>query len=308
MPKVSVIIPNYNHAPFLNRRIDSVLNQTYRDFEVIILDDCSPDNSKEIIEGYRGNPKVSHIIYNEINSGSTFKQWEKGILVASGEYIWIAESDDWCEIILLENLVVGIEAGVNCIISYCQSYCIFNNERIKFQSNHVKLSEYIDGFEFIKSYILPRNPIFNASMALWRKSSYSLISKEFTNFRLYGDYLFWIELSTLGKVFVSAKLLNYFRTHDKNVSSKAFKDGLNFVESMQVLKRLLSRNIIDKIDYDRALKRNYYSFKLIQKSLQKESSTIIQNLFSSSSTSILKLNFFYFQKQLQALIRRLFHL
>ena len=47
--KVSVIIPNYRHALYLKERIDSVLEQTYRDFEVIILDDCSPDDSREII-------------------------------------------------------------------------------------------------------------------------------------------------------------------------------------------------------------------------------------------------------------------
>ena len=62
---VSVIIPNYNHAPFLVERIESVLNQSYPDFEVIILDDCYTDSSKEIIEKYRNNPKISQIIYNK---------------------------------------------------------------------------------------------------------------------------------------------------------------------------------------------------------------------------------------------------
>jgi glycosyltransferase involved in cell wall biosynthesis len=75
-PLVSVIIPNYCHSQFLVQRIESVLNQTYQNFEVIILDDCSPDAgaSKAVIEKYRGNPHVSHIVYNEENSGSTFKQ------------------------------------------------------------------------------------------------------------------------------------------------------------------------------------------------------------------------------------------
>ena len=75
---VSVIIPNYNHAKYLEERIDSVLNQSYKDFEVIVLDDYSTDNSKEVINKYAGHPKVSHIILNEENSGSTFKQWHKG--------------------------------------------------------------------------------------------------------------------------------------------------------------------------------------------------------------------------------------
>lgn len=58
MAKVSVIIPNYRHAPYLQERIDSVLAQTWRDFEIIILDDCSPDNSREVIERYRGNERI----------------------------------------------------------------------------------------------------------------------------------------------------------------------------------------------------------------------------------------------------------
>lgn len=86
-PSVSVIIPNYNHALYLKQRIDSVLNQAFQAFELIILDDCSTDNSREIIEQYRDNPKVSQIIYNQENSGSVFKQWIKGIELCQGDYI-----------------------------------------------------------------------------------------------------------------------------------------------------------------------------------------------------------------------------
>ena len=97
-PLVSVILPNYNHAKYLDERIQSILNQTYCNFELIILDDCSPDNgaSKAVIERYRGNAHISHIIYNERNGGLTFQQWHKGIELARGNLIWIAESDDKC--------------------------------------------------------------------------------------------------------------------------------------------------------------------------------------------------------------------
>ena len=68
--KVSVIIPNYNHAPYLRERIDSVLAQTYTDLEVILIDDCSTDESRDIMEDYRSEPRVTHIIHNAENSGN----------------------------------------------------------------------------------------------------------------------------------------------------------------------------------------------------------------------------------------------
>lgn len=76
-PLVSIIIPNYNHARFLDERMTSVLEQTYQHIEVIILDGCSTDNSREVIEKYRSNPKVRKIVFNDTNSGSPFRQWKK---------------------------------------------------------------------------------------------------------------------------------------------------------------------------------------------------------------------------------------
>src|SRR6266576_4746622 len=93
MPNVSVVVPNYNHARFLRQRIDSVLGQTYQDFEVILLDDCSTDQSRSIIGEYQNDPRV-RVELNKRNSGSTFKQWNKGVWLVRGEYVWIVESDD----------------------------------------------------------------------------------------------------------------------------------------------------------------------------------------------------------------------
>ena len=111
-PLVSIIIPNYNHAQFLERRIESVLNQTYKNFEIILLDDYSNDNSVDIIRRYQQNPYVSHISLNTQNSGSPFLQWQKGVRMSSGELVWIAESDDFCENSLLETLVNEFTKGL----------------------------------------------------------------------------------------------------------------------------------------------------------------------------------------------------
>src|ERR1700761_3364349 len=124
MPKVSVIITNYNHAQYLGKRIESVLAQTYADYSIIIYDDRSTDNSKEVIEQYRTHPKVEQIIYNETNSGNLYKQWEKGIANASGKWIWIAQSDDYADAAFLETLVGLAEANENIGIAFCNSYWI----------------------------------------------------------------------------------------------------------------------------------------------------------------------------------------
>src|SRR3954465_14421936 len=104
MPKVTVITPNYNHARYLSQRLDSILNQTFQDFELIILDDASTDNSRQVIESYASDPRVK-TIFNKVNNGSTFKQWNLGLSHARGEYIWFAESDDHADASLLEVLV-----------------------------------------------------------------------------------------------------------------------------------------------------------------------------------------------------------
>ena len=284
MPAVSVLIPNYNHASFLKERIDSVLKQTYRDFEVIILDDCSADNSREIIERYRTNDHVSHIIYNETNSGNTFKQWQKGIGLTAGEYIWIAESDDWCEPTLLETLMNGIECNDNIVISYCGAVVI-NNEEILYTSDGKKISEVTDGIAFIKNEMQERNKIFNASMAIFKKHAFENISLEFTTYKYCGDWLFWIMLAQKGNVFESGKLLNYFRKHNADVSNKSMADGTYFIEYPRLTKYLLNNNLIDHKKYCYLLFRKYKWLKKFEGNgeLKKELILSYQNLIGSKN-------------------------
>ena len=109
MPTVSVIVPNYNHARFLPQRIETILRQSYQDFELLLLDDCSTDDSRAILSQYASDPRV-RLEFNEMNSGSPFKQWNKGVRLARGKYVWIAESDDYADPQLLERLVAVLEA------------------------------------------------------------------------------------------------------------------------------------------------------------------------------------------------------
>ena len=240
-PLVSVIIPNYNHASYLQERIESVLNQSYSNFEVIILDDCSTDNSRDIIEIYRGHEKINQIEYNTTNSGSTFKQWQKGINIAKGEWIWIAESDDVADnkflatlmnlatrhsshLVFCNSLIVNKD-GENCPLygfwnmPSRQHHDFFNND-FKEKSN-----------EFVKNWMLKDNFIPNASAVVFSKKSLENISKStfpfISKMRLMGDWVFWIEiLNNIEQVSYSSNQLNKFRTHNSNVRETKYKERI----------------------------------------------------------------------------------
>ena len=79
LPLVSVVVPNYNYKRYLNLRIQSILQQTYQNIELILLDDASTDGSEEVLSDYQDHAKVSHILLNEHNTGNPFKQWFKGM-------------------------------------------------------------------------------------------------------------------------------------------------------------------------------------------------------------------------------------
>lgn len=230
-PLVSVIIPNYNHARYLEQRLDSVFNQTYQNFEVIILDDCSKDNSLEIIEKYRDNPHLSQIVVNDINSGSVFKQWDKGISLAKGELIWVAESDDYCELNMLEELVNALVAKKNVVVA-CAQYVFFCDE-YETRSKERK-TRYFKGRSYICNRLVRYNEIRNASGVIFSKKAYSIISKNYLTFRNAGDLQFWVELLQYGDCVSVGKNLSYYRQGHTSVTGTNGTKGVVSKEDKRV--------------------------------------------------------------------------
>ena len=227
-PTVSVIIPNYNHAPYLKERIDSVLNQTYQDFEVIILDDCSPDNSVEVIEQYRSNPHVSHILINEQNTRNTFIQWERGISMAKGRYIWIAESDDVAEPQLLETLIGQLEQHPDASVAFCHSRLIDADGALLSEQNTKNPAQpgqiTIDDSCTYLRHLLIFNYIYNASMAVFRRDVYDRANPDYKQFRYCGDWHFWASVCAAGRVIEVYDMLSRFRQHQRKVTEDSKKD------------------------------------------------------------------------------------
>lgn len=243
-PLVSVIVPNYNYARYLPERMESILQQTYQNFEIIILDDVSTDNSREVIESYRSNPHVSTIVYNDINSGSAFKQWHKGFELAQGELIWIAESDDKCEPVLLEKLVAEFKRDNNLVLAF-SLVCFFNDngERFNFVAKDKTLITRLSGRDFIKGYMLDGSYVCNASCAVFKKSVAMSLDNRYMSYKNAGDRMFWIEISEKGNIAIINEHLDYCRRHGNNVTEKNHKTGLLQREDKAVMDYVRDRNL-----------------------------------------------------------------
>lgn len=230
MPKVSVIVPNYNHCQFLNKRLESILNQTYQDFELIILDDCSADQSRQVIAAYANHPRVSQIVYNSENSGSTFFQWNKGVELATGELIWIAESDDSAEPTLLDSLVQPFEKHDNLVLAYCQSNRMNDKDEItgswldwtaSLANNQMFKTDFLlDGHDYIKQGLIFKNTIPNASAVVFKKEAYQKAGGATPALKTTGDWEIWLKILTCGEIFYSGLCLNNFRYHHHSVIAR----------------------------------------------------------------------------------------
>jgi hypothetical protein len=249
MSKVSVIIPNYNHARFLRRRIESVLRQTYQDFEVILLDDCSIDESQSILSDYADDPRV-RIEFNSVNSGSTFKQWNKGVRLARGEYVWIAESDDYADERLLERLVPLLDSDASSVLAYCRSWQVSADGQISgfLDSHHTDLDPrrwtadfLVDGREECQNYLVQRNTISNASAVLFRREVYLHVGGADESLVLCGDWKLWAAMALTGKIAYLGEPLNYYRFHDTSVRAKSQRLGVEPVEYLEVIGWVLQR-------------------------------------------------------------------
>ena len=242
MPKVSVIIPNYNYARFLRQRIDSVLQQTFQDFEVILLDDCSTDDSQAILREYAADPRV-RVEFNEKNSGSTFKQWNKGVHLARGKYVWIAESDDYADERFLERLVSRLDADPEITFAYCRSWRVCEGQPNTFADDYL---DFIDAHHWKEDFIVNGreecwksfahiNPVPNASAVVFRKAINERVGGADENLRLCGDWKLWTAMALRGKIAYIAEPLNYFRFHEGSVRNWSVGVGVSSAEGYEVL-------------------------------------------------------------------------
>lgn len=212
MPKISVVIPAYNQEKFITETIESILNQTYKDFEIIVVDDGSTDCTKQKLEKFGSKIKI----IEQPNLERAIAR-NNGVKNSQGEYIAFVDSDDiWTED-KLENQIKVLEEKKDCMFIY--SAC----GRVNQYSKKIKPAKrQLEGYSGnIFEELLIRNFIASAT---------PLIKREFFNktqgfnskYIPYEDWELWIRLSLLGKIYFLPKVLAYYRIH-KNQSVRKVK-------------------------------------------------------------------------------------
>ncbi len=256
--KVSVILPNYNYSHYIRSRINDAIFQKYNIYEIIILDDASTDNSNQIIDSEVARIKKEYsgikiqVLRNHKNSGSVFSQWQKGIKIASGEYIWIAELDDSCSDNFLKTVLAPIERDKNIILSYTNSKLIGDvslrdNVRQKlepFRKRHLSIAYVVDGKVELNRNLAVYNSIPNISACVFKNiPEVDKILNEAKKYKLAGDWYFYTKLAELGKIAYLPKKLNHHRLSKNSVTSRTKLED-RFLEIKKIHQELYKKSYI----------------------------------------------------------------
>ena len=255
---ISVIVPNYNHAPFLEQRLDSIFNQTLAPDEVIVLDDASTDDSVNIIKAYGKGIKL---IVNELNGGSPFLQWKKGLAAASGRLVWIAESDDFADECFLEKAVAPFISDPSCSMSFVRSLlCDAEGKDTHVHPNQIKMDKAfgMEGDKFIRRYLAKKNTVVNASSVLFCRKDALETENGYENYGGAGDILFWSGVAGKGKVYYTPAPLNHFRQHGNNRTKEDSINGRGEKEALKISRKMREEGYLSRWDLFK-IKTYHYS-------------------------------------------------
>ena len=214
-PRVSFIVPCYRLAHLLPECIDSILMQTYADLEVIIMDDCSPDNTEEIAHSY-DDPRVKYI-RNEQNLGH-LSNYNKGIALSAGKYVWLISADDRLRFpYVLERYVQLLEAHPDVGYVFCPAMGVFDGRETRVINTHGCKDAVFDGIDFL-TRLLDANTVV-APCAIARKECYEELSYFPLDMPWAGDWYLWCVFALRYRVGYFAEPMVNYRTHDLSMTN-----------------------------------------------------------------------------------------
>jgi glycosyltransferase involved in cell wall biosynthesis len=248
---VSVIVPNYNYARHLRQRLQSIWAQRASILEIILLDDASTDDSRVMIAGLmRDSPVPINLVENNVNSGSVSRQWARGVSLAKGDLVWIAEADDFADPDFLAGVMPAFE-DPEVVLSYAESRIVNEAGEVIVTSylgyvSDISATRWTEDFRThgpieVAEALSIKNTIPNVSAAVFRRVPLADVLRdhldEMAALRNAADWLCYIRLLMRGGAMAfTARVLNNHRRHATSVTvAAADRRHLEEVMAMQDL-------------------------------------------------------------------------
>lgn len=239
-PRISVVIPAYNHERFIGPAIDSVLNQTWTDLELIIVDDGSTDNTAKVIEAY-DDPRLS---YTWQENQDAFNTINRGMSLARGEYIAILNSDDIYTLDRLETLLAFAEQNqsacvITDVIPISDDGDIFKDPAFGWNQWHQRNRDFYFSQKDLYAGFLQGNLMVTTSNLFMSAEAVQTVG-EFCSLRYLHDYdyIFRLMLAFPDQVhYLDQSSLLYYRIHDGNTLSEAAITGRE--QDLEVIKKYM---------------------------------------------------------------------
>jgi glycosyltransferase involved in cell wall biosynthesis len=234
-PQISVLMSVHNGEAYLKDAIDSILAQTFTDFEFILINDCSTDTSKSIIESYNDERIV--VINNEVNLGLT-RSLNLGLAKAVGKYVARMDSDDTCSSDRLQKQYEHLEAHQGTLV-VGSNINIMNDE-----GYIVKENEYPESFEDILGTVFFKNPLVH-STAMFRREEMLKIGGYNIDYKKSQDYELWLNVIQHNGILsnIPGALVN-FRVHSKSITqdTSSTSEQENYAQAalQKALKKILN--------------------------------------------------------------------
>lgn len=250
-PKVSVLIPSFNYGIFLPEAIDSVLAQTYDAFELIIVDNCSTDNTVEIVEEYIKKDSRIKLHVNEVNIGM-YRNYNQALLLAQGEYIKFLNADDKFHVELLEKFVKILDdyPTVSLVTSHRQ---YFGDKKDILFTPFLGVQP---GREMIIETLIDCNWVGEPTTVMFRRKNLNLGLFD-TSLLMFADYDMWLRQMQIGNIYVVDEVLSYFRIHN-NQGTVTLNDNpekylFNRLQHFEYIRYVLQ---INRFSYDYLLENS----------------------------------------------------
>lgn len=256
-PCISVIVPFYNHAAFVQRRIESLLAQTAGRLELILLDDASTDNTASLLRQWEHHPAVQCVCINAHNSGSPFLQWQRGLQLARQPWVWIAEGDDYCDPDFIQALLPALtEPG--CVLAYNEVRWVNEHDEL-LKASQPQPARWYSGREFLARHMMLQDHLVNSGMVLFRQSALQGLPNRWTEMKQAGDYLLWVQIAAQGKVYASGTEQAAFVRHSQSLSLQQLGTPQHLQESMEVQDWMVQHAGVSK-----RLQQYYFQQQLVQ--------------------------------------------